>query len=82
MNDKALSPGDSLPLGMREPSEREIAHARRRLRHMLIDAPEASGTLMGVDVASFSDTDRALAFDWLWDQLQRTSMVARPARFP
>lgn len=82
MNDKALSPGDGLPLGMREPTAEEIEQARRRLRHMLVNAPTATGSIMGVDVAALSEIDRALAFDWLWDQLQHTSMVARPRRFP
>lgn len=82
MNDKALSPGDDLPMGLREPTNGERERARRLMRHTLIEAPEAHGTIMGIDVASFSETEKALAFDWLWDQLQHTSMVARPRRFP
>lgn len=76
------SPGDDLPLALREPTSGEIERARRSMRRLLIEAPAAHGALMGVDVETFTETDKALAFDWLWDQLQRTSMVARPRRFP
>ena len=71
MTDKSSCHGDdTLPLGIQEPSEREIDQARRSMRHAFVSAPRATGRIYGIDVEHLSETDKALAFDWLWLMLQ------------
>lgn len=70
MNDRSQCHGDTLPLGMSEPSESEIEHAKRSMRHAFVSAPPATGTVFGVPVDMLSETDKALAFDWLWQMTE------------
>jgi len=70
MSDKSQCHGDdTLPLGIREPSEREIEQAKRTMRHAFVSAPAATGSIYGIPVDQLSETDKALAFDWLVQQL-------------
>lgn len=73
MTDKSQCNGDTLPMGIAPPTEQEIEHARRTMRHALVSAPAARGTLFGISVEDLTDVDRALAFDWLWQQMQNAA---------
>lgn len=68
MIDKPHSDGD-LPLDLAQPTQRDLDRGLTLLRHALVEAPRAEGTLYGVDVSTLGDMDRALAFDFLWHQM-------------
>lgn len=67
MTDRPQCHGDdTLPLGIGQPSQREIDQAKRTMRHAFVSAPAATGSIYGISVEDLSETDKALAFNWLW----------------